>query len=63
MSQVNLLPSLTPSWITRQIPFEITDLEYDISRDKIASMECFEYNTAIGRNVMNVDDIEEFKNL
>ena len=43
--------------------FGLTDIEYDIINDKIASIGHVEYNTAIGRNVMNVDDIEDFENL
>ena len=29
----------------------------------MANMERVEYNTSIGRNVMNVDDIEDFAKL
>ena len=56
----NYLRSLTQPKITRQRPFELTDIEYDIVKYQIASMERVEYNTSTGRNVMNVDDIEEF---
>ena len=59
----NYLCSLTPTKITRQIPFELTDIDYDLRKDEIARMESIEYNTAIGRNFMNVDDIEDFSNI
>ena len=62
LPQGNLLRSLTQPGITRHTPFELTDIKYDQIKDKIIRMECVEYNTAIGRNVMNVDDIEDFAN-
>ena len=48
---------------TRQRPFEHTDIEYDRIKDEIARMGHVDYKTDIGRNVINVDDIEDFENL
>ena len=53
----NFLRSLTPPKTTRQRPFELPDIEYDLIKDEITGMECVDYNTSVGRNVMNVDDI------
>ena len=39
------------------------DIEYYRIKDKISSMERVDYNTAIRKNVMDVDDIEYFTNL
>ena len=61
MPQEDLLHYLTQPKVTRQGNFKLADIEYDIIKDKIASMECVEYNTFFGRNVMNVDDIEDFE--
>ena len=33
------------------------DIDYDQIKGKFSRMECVEYNTDIGRNVINVDDI------
>ena len=46
--------------ITRQRPFRLTDINYDQMKGEIERMEQVEYNTAIGINVMDVDDIEDF---
>ena len=59
----NFLRSLTQPKIKRQRPFELTEIEYYLIKDAIASMECVDYNNAVGRNVMNIDDIEYFSNL
>ena len=37
------------------------DMDYDRMRYEILIMELVKYNTAIGMNVMNVDDIEDFQ--
>ena len=63
MPQGNFLRSLTPPKITRQRAFKLTDNEYDKIKDGIVRMEYVECNTAIGRNIVNVDDIEDFSNL
>ena len=42
------LCSLTQPKITRQRPFEITDIEYDVINDSIETMERVEYNTSGG---------------
>ena len=63
LPQGNFLHSLTQPEITRQIPFKRTDIEYNWIKYEIAIMERVEYNTAIRRNVMNADDIEDFANL
>ena len=63
LPQGNFLRSLTQPKISRQIPFKLIEIEYDLIKDKIARMECVEYNTAAGINVMDVDDIEDFVNL
>ena len=55
--QGNFLRSLTKTEITRQITLEITYIEYDWIKDKITSMECVEYNTAVVINVSNFDDV------
>ena len=49
--------SLTQPEITRQITFEVTDIEYDLMKDENPGKECVEYHTAIERNTTNVDDI------
>ena len=54
---------LTQPKITKQTPFGVTDTEYDLIKDEITRMECVEYNTSFGINMMNVDDIEKFANL
>ena len=38
------------------------EIEYDRIKEEIARMERVEYNTAIGRNFVNDDDIEDFIN-
>ena len=58
--QGDFLHSLTQPKITRQRPFELTDIEYDLIKDKIPNMERVEYNTDVGINVINVDDIEDY---
>ena len=63
MSQGNFPRSLTQNSITRQIPFDLTYIDYDQIKDDIARMARVEYNTSIRRNVMNVDDIEDFANV
>ena len=63
MSQGNFPRSLTQNSITRQIYFELKYIDYDKIKDEIARMARVEYNTSIRRNVMNVDDIEDFANV
>ena len=63
LPQGNHLSSLTQSEITRQRPFELTNIHYDQIKDEIESMECVDYNTYFGINVTNVDYIEDFANL
>ena len=57
-----VLSSLTQPKITGQRPFELTYIEYDLINNEILIMKCVEYSTGVGRNVMNVDDIEDFAN-
>ena len=59
-SQRNFLHYLTQPEITRERPFELTDIECDRIKDEIESTESVEYHTALGINVRNVDDIEDF---
>ena len=54
------LCSLMKPEFTRQRHFKLTDIEYDIITDETAMMERVEYNTDIGRNVIYVDDTEDF---
>ena len=63
LTQGNFLHSLKQPKITRQRPFELTDIKYDRIKDRITRMEHVKYNTAIRRNDKNVDDIEDFANL
>ena len=56
-----LLRSLTQPEIIRQIPLELTDIYYYLTNDESVRMERVEYNTDAGRNVMNVDYIEDFE--
>ena len=63
LTQGNLLHSLTQPGITRQRPFKLTEIKYYPIKYEIARMERVDYNTYFGRNVMNVDDIEDFANL
>ena len=60
---INFLRSLTKPEITRQRHFELIDIEYYWIKDESARIERVESNTSIGRNVMNVDDIEDFAKL
>ena len=60
-TQGNVLCSLTQPEIKIQRLFEIIYIEYNLIKDEIASMERVEYNTSVGKNVMNVDDIEDFE--
>ena len=62
LQQGSFLCFLTQPEIIRKRYFKFTDIEYDIIKDGIARVERVEYNTAAGRNVMNVDDIEDFAN-
>ena len=57
MSQQSYLCSLTQPEIKIQRPFKLMDIEYDLIKDEISRMKYFEYNTYIGINSMNVDDI------
>ena len=50
LPQGNFLYSLTKPEITRQRSI----------KDELSRMGHIDYNTAMGRNVMNVDDIEDF---
>ena len=59
--QENLLLSLTQPKITRQIKFELTNIDYNIIKDEISRIERVEYNTAVVSNFMNVYDIEDFE--
>ena len=43
--------------------FELTDIEYNLIKEYIVRMEHVEYNSNYRRNVMNVDDIDDFANL
>ena len=63
LPQGNFLRSLISPKITRQRPFKLIEIEYDIIKYEIESMERVEYNNSVGRNVMNVDDIEDFENV
>ena len=56
----NFLRSLTQPEITRQRPFKLTDIKFDWIKCEISSIERVYYNNVIGKNVMNVDDIEDF---
>ena len=55
--QGSFLRSSTQPEIKRQRPFELTDIEYDIIKYEIERVRHAEYNTYIGRNFINVDDI------
>ena len=57
LSQVNFLRSLLQPENIRQKLFELIDIEYNQVKYEIARMELVEYNTGVGRNVMNVDVI------
>ena len=63
LPQGNFLHSLTQPKIARQITFELIDIEYDRMKDEISRIKHVEYNTTIGINVINVDDIEDFANI
>ena len=47
LPQENFLCSITQPNISRQGPFELTDIEYDIIKDEISRMELVEYNTDV----------------
>ena len=59
----NHLLSLMQPEITRQRPFKIADIEYDLIKYGIVSMERVDYNNSIGINFIDVDDIEDLENL
>ena len=61
--QGNFLRSLTQPEITRQRPFELTNIEYDQIKDEISRVWHVDCNPEIRINVMTFDDIEEFANL
>ena len=63
LSQGNLLHFLTQPKITRQRTFELTGIHYYLIKYEIEIMKCVEYDTNFRRNVLNVDDIEDFTNL
>ena len=63
MPQGNFSRSLIPPKITRQRLLKLTDIEYNLIKYEIESMERVDYNNSVGRNVMNVDDIEDFENV
>ena len=63
LPQGNFLCSLTQPKITRQRHLELTDIDYYIIKYYITRTERVEYITGIERNVMNIDDIEDFENL
>ena len=46
--QRNFLRSLTQPEIKIQRPFKLTDIDFDIIKDEIITMERVEYSTAIG---------------
>ena len=62
LPQSNYIHSLTQTAITRQIPFKLMDIEYARIKDEIEDMERIQYNTAIGINIINEYDIEDFVN-
>ena len=53
----NYLGYLIQPEIKRQRKFELTDIESYQIKNEIKRMECVDYNTSIGWNVMNEDDI------
>ena len=53
---------LTQPGITRQRPLKIIYIEYDRKNDEISRVEHVEYNTSIGKNIMNKYDIKDFLN-
>ena len=61
--QGNFLRYLTQPKITRQRPFELTYIDYDRIKNEISGVEYVEYNNSVGRNITNVDYIEDFSNL
>ena len=61
--QVNFLRYLTKTEITSQRPFKLKYIYYDQFKDEIERMERVNYNTSIGRNVINFDDKEDVENL
>ena len=62
LPQGDFLSYLTQPENTRQLPFELTDIGHYQIKDEIKKMEYVEYNTDIGINVKNVDNIEDFAN-
>ena len=61
--QWNFLHHFNQPEIIRQIPFKLADIEYDLIKDEIKRMEPVEYNSSAVRNLINVNDIEEFANV
>ena len=49
--------SLTQPETTRKQPFELTEIQYDLIKDKIARTEHVDYNTDIGWKFMNEYDL------
>ena len=40
--------------------FALTNIGYDKMEDKFTMMECVDYNTDIGKNIINKDDLYDF---
>ena len=55
--RVNICFPLTQPTITRQLRFELTNIDYDQIKDEIASMERVDFSTDIGSNFMNEYDL------
>ena len=61
LPQGNFSRSLIPEKITKQRTLKLTDIQYDIIKYEIESMEWVDYNNSVGRHVINIDDIEDFE--
>ena len=61
--QWNFLHHFNQPEITRQITFKLADIEYDLIKNEIKTMEPVEYNNSAGKNIINDNDIEEFANV
>ena len=54
---MNYLCYLYQPEITRQIPFELTDIDHNKIKDENSRIKCVEYNTDIGQNSVNEYDM------
>ena len=61
--QDNCLHYLMQTEMTRQIPFGLTEIQYDIIKYEMVSIQIVQYTTDIGRNDITEDYIDNFSSV